>query len=1169
LYLRQGNTGLVRMVDDSLQILPGCERFGTIKIYMIAPYLQQQLLIVTRGSGFFTYDPEKKVLNPFPTGGVDRYLEEKEFYYGLCLSNGDYALATNRGGLVIIDHQGQLKKIFTKASGLQNDSVKNVYEDVEGNLWLALEKGISKIEYASSISIFDDNRSDLPGLVLAVSQHGPSDNLYVGTTRGLYFLKSPSTLKFHQVPGISENCFSLVSTGNSVLAATQAGVFQVEKEKISRQVLQIPSYVLLPSRNNRERVWVGTVSGSYSLIDDKNRRWKEEKHFNKEEPVRTIVEEPDGTLWLGTETRGTLKIEFSIPNDLNSAVITRYDTNHGLPGGSIRVFGAAGHVMFATNKGIYRFNKEKKSFTPDNTLGKQYGTGGNEVFRIAEDKNKNIWLHSKNRNIQAIPQKDGSYRLNEKPFLRIPPVGVNAIYPAPDGRAVWFAGNDGLIRYDTGIETKYDHPFHTLIRKVVVNGTLVFNGYRPGNKGQHPFPVVSYRDRNLRFEFAAPFFAAEPEIRYRYVLEGYDRSWSSWSKESQVAYTNLDGGTYTFRVQAKNVYENLGKEAAFGFRVLPPWYKTWWAFLLYTVAVIFLIFFIVKWRSWKLVQEKQRLEHIVKERTREINNKNRQLEEQSEKLKEMDKVKSRFFANISHEFRTPLTLIMGPLEQMLSEDRDRKENKKLNLMLRNSQRLLNLINQLLDLSKFDSGTMKLQAQQHNIIPFLKGIVNSFDLSAAQHEVDLIFQAGEDSIILYFDPEKLEHIIGNLLINAVKFTPKGGKITVSAAVSAREFIEISIRDTGSGIPREQLEYIFDRFYQGEGSSQTHHLKGTGIGLALTRELVNLHHGKIDVHSSTGEKSGTEFIIRLPLGKAHLKSEEIADTASPIPGSPKDESLSIHPSPADLLLEEKENGTDSEEPGHETDSLEKDIILVVEDNADVREYMRSSLESAYSIVDAENGEKGREIAKEIIPDLIISDVMMPGMNGYELSRLLKKDVLTSHIPIILLTAKASEEDMLEGLETGADDYITKPFNTKILCARIKNLIDLRRQLQENLKREMTFQPVKSSISPVDREFLQDLHKTIEKNMGDTEFNVELLAKKMYMSRATIYRKIMGLTGETPTDYIRTYRLKRGAELLKVNYGTVIEVAMEVGFSSSAYFTKCFKDKFHQLPSEFVKE
>jgi signal transduction histidine kinase/DNA-binding response OmpR family regulator len=594
------------------------------------------------------------------------------------------------------------------------------------------------------------------------------------------------------------------------------------------------------------------------------------------------------------------------------------------------------------------------------------------------------------------------------------------------------------------------------------------------------------------------------------------------------------------------------------------------------------------WRYYKLEQEKQRLEQIVKERTREIKEKNQQLEEQSEKLKEIDKVKSRFFTNISHEFRTPLTLIMGPLEQMLSGDIEDKteQEKKLALMLRNSHRLLGLINQLLELSKFESGKVKLQACRQNIILFLRGTVAAFEPLTNKHELDLTFHAEEESITLYFDPEKLEEVIFNLLSNAVKFTPMGGKITVAVTKNLTKeasfpsgWLEISICDTGPGIPREQLAHIFTRFYQLDNTFELHR-KGSGIGLALAKEMVELHHGKIEARSVEGE--GTEFIIRLPMGDSHLKPEEIVQHSEK-PHKYKN----IEEIPGFLMMEEErevpvddkgapanvKDGTAdgskssaTEEKNTELEAQEKNIILAVEDSADFRDYIRVSLEPFYTVVEAAQGREGIQKAQKIIPDLIISDIMMPEVDGYALCRVLKSDIKTSHIPIILLTAKASEENIVKGLETRADDYITKPFSTKILRARINNLIDQRRQLQLERKNQMTLQPAEISVSSVDEQFYKELLDVIEKNLSDPEFNVEQLGKKLYMSRATLYRKIMALTGDPPLQFIRSYRLKRAAQLLKANFGNVTEVAGEVGFSNIAHFSQCFKEEFQQLPSAF---
>jgi predicted ATPase/signal transduction histidine kinase/DNA-binding response OmpR family regulator/tRNA A-37 threonylcarbamoyl transferase component Bud32 len=534
----------------------------------------------------------------------------------------------------------------------------------------------------------------------------------------------------------------------------------------------------------------------------------------------------------------------------------------------------------------------------------------------------------------------------------------------------------------------------------------------------------------------------------------------------------------------------------------------------------------------------------------------------TEELEEMGRAKSRFFANISHEFRTPLTLIMGTLEQILDGTPGEVLKSQSHLMLRNSQRLLNLINQLLDLSKLDSGKMKLLAREQDIVSFVESMVMCFEPLAKKERINLVFRSGEKKIAAYFDPDKVEKAILNLLSNAFKYTSSGGSIEVLVhqAGTRRKFpagcVEIVVQDTGEGIPAQQLPHIFERFFRAGGSHE-HKRQGSGIGLALVNELVTLHHGEIRVKSREGK--GTTFTLRLALGSSHLKPEEIGEESG---------KRTVY---GDIDAKQVAAGF-AGDPGYE-DSTEtgkgkkgKHVILVVEDNADVRRFIRGPLETLYRVEEAVNGKDGIEKAKEIVPDLVVSDVMMPEADGYELCRVLKTEVATSHIPIILLTARASDESVIEGLETGADDYITKPFNIKILLARIKNLIDLRRGLQEKIQREMVLQPTAIAVSSVDQQFMQELKEALETHLPDPEFSVEQLAKILYMGRTTLNLKIKALTGESTNRFIQSYRLKRAAQLLKANFGNVTEVAFEVGFSNSAYFSKCFKEKFHRPPHAF---
>ncbi len=526
---------------------------------------------------------------------------------------------------------------------------------------------------------------------------------------------------------------------------------------------------------------------------------------------------------------------------------------------------------------------------------------------------------------------------------------------------------------------------------------------------------------------------------------------------------------------------------------------------------------------------------------------------EAEKLHEVDEMKSRFFANLSHEFRTPLTLIFGPAKDIIDGTKELKTKENAGIIKRNASRLYSLVNQLLDLSKLEAGKMKLEASEQNIMPLLKGLVLSFSSLAERKKITLNFNTIEENLNVYIDKDKVEKIISNLLSNAFKFTPEGGKIdfTVEKLI---EDAEIRIADNGIGIAKERLDKIFDRFYQVDGS-HTRESEGTGIGLALTKELVELHKGKIEVESEYGK--GTTFKVLIPLGKDHLKPEEIVE---------KD-----LPEETEITVEETELITEIKSGKEKTDidillETGKPLLLIVEDNSDVRKYIISHLEDDYRILEAVDGEDGLKEALKHIPDLIISDIMMPKMDGFELCEKLKTDERTSHIPVILLTAKATDKDKTEGYETGADDYIMKPFDAVVLKVRIKNLIEQRRKLREHFKKEGLIELEDKEITSLDKKFLQKAIEIINKNLSDTSFNVELFAEELSMSRRNLDRKLIALTGESPSDLIKRVRLIRASKLLTQKFGNISEIALEVGFSNPAYFSKCFREQFGLTPSEY---
>ncbi|MCU0286320.1 MAG: response regulator, partial [Acidobacteria bacterium] len=1202
IYIQQKQIGLQVLENGTFHDIPGGRFFAddTKKINMMVPFDSHSgtFLIGTKSAGFYLYDGLRVI--PFPTGADDLLKHQRNLLHGIRLISGDFALATDGAGAIIITPSGKIIHRFDISYGLQDNNVKYIYQEKGGNLWFALNNGISKIEYESPFTIYDQ-RAQLHGSVLSLAKHASSGIYYIGTTEGLFTL-SPDSGSCQPVKDIYSSCCSLISHGDSIIAATDKGVFVIQNNK-PRSIYNKKTTCLFQSLRDTNHVWAGVETGIISLAENSvPGNWNQSFiALSKTVFVQSICEEPNGTPWIGTLSHGVYSVSF--PNNSNP-LITHYGGADGLPleeDQTIReiyVAYVAKQILFASQHGLYRFDKANGRFVPASLLGKAF-TGdlkeGKPVFRMVEDHEGNIWFHSFSINYKAILQPDGTYSIENTSLLRIPILQANSIYTEPG--AVWFCLYDALIRYDTGFQFKgQPRPFINFIRRVehIGDKATLFGGQSrpPSGLSGAAVPVYPYQERNLRFYFAAPYYQEESATVYSCCLKGQDQDWSPWSSEARKDYTNLREGSYSFVVKAKNVYEQVSPEAGFSFKIESPWYRSPLAYIAYFVVSIFILFSAGKFRRYRRqAYEKKHLEVIVQQRTHEIKEKNFQLEEQtrlltvqSEQLKEMDNVKSRFFANISHEFRTPLTLIMGPLEQILSGSPDLELKNKAQLMLRNSQRLLGLINQLLDLSRLRSGKMRLQVTRKNIIPFLRGIMSSFQLLSEQRQIQLLFLPQEDDITLYFNSENVEQILCNLLSNAVKNTLAGGSITVSAGITQIPgkielfpdgFLEICVSDTGVGIPAGQLPHIFDLFYQVQAPYQQNS-KGSGIGLSLTRELVELHYGDIQARSVEGK--GTEFFVYLPLGKAHLKPEEIIDvTRQPISYQNDD---SDKTSVQDIELQFPgagggepiiANAPVSPQPSFTNGSGDPELplILVVDDNADLRRYLCSAFESAYHVLDAVDGKDGWEKASETIPDLVISDVMMPQIDGFELTRRIKQDPCTCHIPVILLTAGTSHESMLEGFETGADDYISKPFHMELLAARVKNLIELRRQFQERMKNQLALQPQAIPISPIDEEFYNELRQTIEKNLSNPGFSVEGLSNMLYMGRTTLYRKILALTGETPNQFIRSYRLRRAAQLLKARVGTVSEVAAMVGFPSPSYFAHCFKAEYYVSPSDSNEE
>ena len=526
----------------------------------------------------------------------------------------------------------------------------------------------------------------------------------------------------------------------------------------------------------------------------------------------------------------------------------------------------------------------------------------------------------------------------------------------------------------------------------------------------------------------------------------------------------------------------------------------------------------------------------------------RKVAREKELLEERDQIKSQFFANISHEFRTPLTLILGPIRQQLSKTQNPEDRQLLEIAEHNAERQLKLVNDLLSLSKIEAGKSELSVQQVQLKPLLKGVLYAYESLAVQKEIQLQFATTEEEIDLYLDPEKFKVILYNLLSNAFKYVKSGDSIGIELSKKGK-WIELIVRDTGAGIDPNNLPHIFDRFFQTNFNEH----EATGIGLALVKELIKLHQADIRVESKLGK--GTSFHMKFLLGKAHFPKAAFTSNETAVSSTPGKPFIATTPKVPPISKPEK-------------DSILPRVLLI-EDNPDVRYFIRQGLESDFEIMEAENGEVGLQKAFEEMPDLIISDVMMPVMDGYQVCKSLKTDIRTSHIPIILLTAKAAQEEKLEGLETGADDYLIKPFDTQELSVRVQNLIQLRQELRHRFATALYLKPSEIRTNSLDKDFLERALNVVEVNMANEDLTIDFLANELQVSRATLNRKLRALLDQSANDFIKSVRLQRAADLLKQEAGSVAEIAFLTGFSSTAYFVKTFGDYFGTTPGNYRKD
>lgn len=999
--------------------------------------------------------------------------------------------AAGRGELNRIDRAtGEVRRYTTHPDGFAGSAVHPLHVDDAGNVWLGTDEGLEQL---------DPDR----GLITRY-ERGSEDPRRISWQTG----------SWSDITAIYE------TRSRDLWVGTSRGLYQMDRPSgtFTRHLKDADTSRYIPRQDvsalledHAGTLWVGTLGGLYRLdpTTGQYRRFVHDPHNDaslSENLVFALHERAraPGILWVGTRSGG----------------LNRFDTRAGT------------FEHFTTEDGL-----------PDN-----------KIYAILEDDRGRLWM-STNRGLSCFDPDAGTFtNYTVRHGLQSMEFNHGAAYRSRTGE-MFFGGPNGLNAFFPDRLSPHPTP-----PEVAITGFRLFNKPVPhGPDSPLSDPVwqtdevrLAHDQNTVTLGFTAFHYKLPEENTFAYRLDPVDEDWVAVGAQRSVTYSNLSPGDYTFRVKAANgdgIWNEEG--AAVRLAIAPPWWRTGWAYALYALLLIGGIFAVDRFQRRRLLSREREQARIREARLRA-----EAAQEQAATLQQLDVMKSRFFANLSHELRTPLTLILDPLEQMIAEAEDEPRRQRLRVMRHQAHRLLHLIRELLDLSKLDASGMTLRARQIDLVAFLRNLVFAFASRAEREDIALQFASDKDELLLYAEPDKLEKIFTNLLSNAFKFTPSRGKIRValtSGIDQAGDYAEVVVKDTGQGIPAEEQPYIFDRFYQVD-ASLVRRYEGAGIGLALTKELVELHGGAIRVESEPG--FGTAFTVRLRLGTDHLRPEDLVETDRPLTAAKKVDVPAADEGERPVPVEAGETAPD-----------DAPTVLLVEDNHDVRVYLRQHLSAHYHVVEAADGVEGLEKARERSPALVIADVMMPRIDGYALCRALKTDEALEHIPVVLLTAKASVESKVEGLETGADDYVYKPFSMQELLVRVENLIEVRRVLRERFSGEVVIRPSEVSVPSEEAAFLERVREAVEAELSNSHFTVEMLANQVGVSTRQLYRRLKALTRLSPGGFIRTMRLQRAADLLEQRAGPISEVAYAVGFRDPDYFSRLFRQTYGVPPSEYV--
>ncbi|MBL7855386.1 MAG: response regulator [Cyclobacteriaceae bacterium] len=864
--------------------------------------------------------------------------------------------------------------------------------------------------------------------------------------------------------------------------------------------------------DSKNRLWILTDGGGWSVFNEAKRNFSRgSKQSGAGHSVVNIVETKSG-LWIGSVDGGLTLVS---RESLKPLKYFRHETGkpHTLSNNRVTSLFSSreGDLWVGTNAGLCRYDTTTEHFI---RYGYAQGLNEEPITQIFEG-HESLMVQTTSGLFQ-MKRNDGlGFKKVYAPVSLTPSSGV-LHWPY----FTWTQGDYlGSLRLDRAQLKSAPPPVVITDFKLDPNNKNPLDSARARLNPTYLQSIELEYDQNLfSIEFAALSFENVNSNQYAYKLEGFDEDWTFSGTRRFVTYTNIDPGEYSFHVKAANEQGVWNEEGAqLKITILPPPWRTWWAYTGYGLIFVGLLY-----GARKIVVNRERLKAQVALGQRE-----------RETLRELDRLKTNFFSNITHEFRTPLTLIQGPAEQLLESAKDEDEKRMLGIINSNAQRLLKLINQLLDLARVDVKETVLNPKPTALHPLLRINLSQFESLAADRNITYRWQLPESLPNALVDGEKLETIIINLISNALKFTPAGGSVLASIGLETPELI-LTVEDTGRGIPHEKLANIFERFYQVE-SANSQYSEGTGIGLALVKEYAELMKGRISVHSVVGQ--GTRFDVRLPLT---ITSEEVQ-------------------------LQESNPSQPVQAEGPANGSPDLPLLLLADDNEDIRVFIKTCLGKTYRYAEAKDGGEALRQAREHLPDLIISDVMMPVMDGIALCNEIKTDTRTNHIPFIMLTAKSADESRLKGLRTGADEYVIKPFDKTELVLRVQNLLSLQQKLRDHIQREVLTAPDTPNVKSANEVFVWKAKTFIEENLKEEKLSVELLADHLNLSREQCYRKLTSLTGLSPSALIRKIRLLKAQHLLQNKWGNISQVAFEVGFESLSHFTKAYKEQFGYRPSE----